>query len=1527
MSFPQIQNTLPDFVPNQVLTNVQLNQLRDYLDHQTRLSRLRLVGTGIVCGLYARQEGSQASKQILIGHGYGLTSAGYLLEVPCEGPDEVTYNRYRTYVDPLLDENEVPQYEPWVKNNKQIDLWELIPEGAKAGDDFEIIVGNEPKKLTASFMKDKVLVLYMELEQSPLKSCLTTDCNNKGQNLDFYLRPLLVNKDDLQKIAACSPADFMVPVPRLYAALMRTTGKPLRALANAQELNDAYRDLITYAKDRLVPRVENAFQSYRLLLGLDELGESVGKLSTHLQKVASDPSLNQYSYDFILDLVTAYQEFAQLMCELVPDCCPPSGFDRHLMIRAFSGTNLYDEPGYRHEFQASPVRNVAQGDLQKVRKRFFRILKLAEAFEPAPKQNETITISPDDFKGKHKPQELDIKITPSRTAMAPLGVRALPYYYRAKRVQAFWQPTSCCTPPLISYEKNEQVRMDKGDDYPDYPVHPLGFNPSQSDFYRIEGHLGETANKAYNTLQMIRERHNLDFELVNLRLEEPPEGLPIYPEIESIRQMLGQIREKRQALEHRVAQALGQPDGVDWIGILTDLLAGIGEINNWKKQIEEEDLAWANARARQELLCDVSHLQADYLTTRNEIICTYDKLCALMEGLPEFDYLNNFQAVCVDFEADEVGAAGTTYTPSNKVGTRKLMFVEDEVDVSILRLGDSRLGGANSLARVEEQTGFGEGKVMRLESGVLAFSFSQLSFTPNLISIDFQENGKIGLIEVTNSQGTERLDSPIQGLDGKVLNNGINLSVNQGSLYLVGEVGDVVIGGDNLLIDNICAISMATNNEAFNTLNQAGFSMTGLNTQMKTVDSRLEATRKNMKSATGEDKKRFEAELKSLEHEKAVFTQYNTLMSLSQLNAQRTVLHSEKMGELKATRKEALVASAVTQIQVLNPMLYLALSLFYALYQLKDRVRDVKALLPKDLLRFNYYRFLDAYKAVQDLIIQLLLLLVVTLEVSLMGSGGKDDPTKGTTGLNLSSYSAAFRSIPRDAWIQLLAINILPVWDFLIDFNKVRRNCFHAEMATHYFGLEHLLLGARATWHNFVWRHPGAEHLAGVERGGTFILLSEEVEDEKKGTYDRVIADFALGGKPSCCCRINPERICLPPVALPDYTFVLAHMKEGTEQIVAEKTFKIISNDYELDPEGFSWRLKAHDGDPEPTALGATVSVASQEKGTVTYQLEGQRFGFDHFTYEIIDNRCGLVDTGTVWVMIQASTIKAPPPKSDRRLVSYSFTGRVVDAANNDPLPGVSMVVKGQAKGATTDMNGNFNYGFNEAGDYDLQFSYVGYQTETILVTVSENGQDNLGEVRMSSSFGKPGFTDVKKGFQKGEWEKAVNLTAENTKVKPEEAAEVMSKTLVERQKRNEEELKAKIEEGKLGKVSGAAQAEKFITETLAQPEPSAAELADAYQELTHELVKAYAKAASKREQKALRAVLETTTHAYLDKQVIKAGEELPEEVKKGLEASKKEMESAGISVRGIRNRWKGSDLRDDLKLKAAEEMMEELGR
>lgn len=78
--------------------------------------------------------------------------------------------------------------------------------------------------------------------------------------------------------------------------------------------------------------------------------------------------------------------------------------------------------------------------------------------------------------------------------------------------------------------------------------------------------------------------------------------------------------------------------------------------------------------------------------------------------------------------------------------------------------------------------------------------------------------------------------------------------------------------------------------------------------------------------------------------------------------------------------------------------------------------------------------------------------------------------------------------------------------------------------------------------------------------------------------------------------------------------------------------------------------------------------------------------------------------------------------QTKKRLVN----GRVYDK-NNEPLPGVNVVIKGTSKGVTTDIDGNFFIEISGPDDV-LQFSYVGFEGKEIRVGKSINLNVNLEE-------------------------------------------------------------------------------------------------------------------------------------------------------------------------------------------------------
>lgn len=84
---------------------------------------------------------------------------------------------------------------------------------------------------------------------------------------------------------------------------------------------------------------------------------------------------------------------------------------------------------------------------------------------------------------------------------------------------------------------------------------------------------------------------------------------------------------------------------------------------------------------------------------------------------------------------------------------------------------------------------------------------------------------------------------------------------------------------------------------------------------------------------------------------------------------------------------------------------------------------------------------------------------------------------------------------------------------------------------------------------------------------------------------------------------------------------------------------------------------------------------------------------------------------------------------------TITVTGTVIDAKDETPLPGVSIIIKGTTKGVQTDFDGNYNIKVDGSTDV-LVFSYLGFKTKEVKVNgvktlnVSlEEGSQQLDEI------------------------------------------------------------------------------------------------------------------------------------------------------------------------------------------------------
>ena len=93
-----------------------------------------------------------------------------------------------------------------------------------------------------------------------------------------------------------------------------------------------------------------------------------------------------------------------------------------------------------------------------------------------------------------------------------------------------------------------------------------------------------------------------------------------------------------------------------------------------------------------------------------------------------------------------------------------------------------------------------------------------------------------------------------------------------------------------------------------------------------------------------------------------------------------------------------------------------------------------------------------------------------------------------------------------------------------------------------------------------------------------------------------------------------------------------------------------------------------------------------------------------------------------IFLLLSLIAIKAQNNSSTFNIVK----GKVMDAAENEPLVGVNVFIKELRNGAVTDEDGIFEFNDINNGNYSVTFSYVGHKPVTIEVTVPSEEAQNI---------------------------------------------------------------------------------------------------------------------------------------------------------------------------------------------------------
>jgi hypothetical protein len=512
----QIITTYPIFEGSQVLTSEQLNQLGAYLDQQNRLTRSKLIGIGIGCGLQIQP----STDGLQISPGLGITSEGFLIQVG----QTFKATHYRDYFLPAG-----VTYKPFGFPDQDIDLFEML--SSKPEDEPEVKKLNNP----ASLLDDKFVLLFLEIFDKDLKSCLGNACDDKGQDRIITLRRLLISKEGLDKVLTRSSNGsgsfssapdlkkfkFKKPLfspsgqeSNFIGAFINHYQKALSKIVDASFWETLKKGYVIF--EPLLAKsfnFKNPFDQPALSTKIDQINQSLTDAPATVRGV-------QYLYDFFKELNFAWEEFLETGLSLWYSCpTDPSLFPLHLLLgKAKSSTESPEEfYKYRNGFVQPPIYNGQRLLKETLAQQYRRLVLMIETLEL-------------DLIRTPKPNQNPIKITPSKEKLGTLGNRSIPYYYNIKSngslgnwfsLEKNWsnpeqqQLWSTARESVLSYDNQPDPPVSN----PTFLQSPLSFDWEEYPFLRIEGHLDKDISLAKETLEKLIAEFNLPIHLEALHLD------------------------------------------------------------------------------------------------------------------------------------------------------------------------------------------------------------------------------------------------------------------------------------------------------------------------------------------------------------------------------------------------------------------------------------------------------------------------------------------------------------------------------------------------------------------------------------------------------------------------------------------------------------------------------------------------------------------------------------------------------------------------------------------------------------------------------------------------------------------------------------------------------------------------------------------------------------------------------------------------------------------------------------------------
>ncbi|UMQ43433.1 hypothetical protein MKS83_06970 [Chryseobacterium sp. Y16C] len=525
-SLRNISTQYRKFSKGQYIEYTQFNEFLDFFEDQDRLSRVMLQGVGVVCGLKpSLTYSNRLLSGIQLSQGVALTTDGDLLTLNNTSvvSEELYVSDLKTikienkkYTHFKIYDNFKVHYPAFHVNNgrgSQVELWELAT-AQEANSDFQPISN-------LSDLDDKYLLLYLENYEKEVKPCRGVDCDNHGVQQIRNLKVLLTSAAGINNIIG----DNLLPLPDIDGTIPKKikdlihphplfidkvlkAEKQERVIVERLILEKGVDTQFTSSdvKELYVAALEKINYGEFVFDKINKISEIIGvqgadhaSFKNRLQEFFVQRFGFQYAYDVVKDVMDTYSEIIKLLPKSFTKGFPDlDSFPKHVLLGKLTSDIHLDS--FRHQFYNSPVLDDEKA-MERVKMLISRFVQQA--------QNVRFSISYE--------EEARIKIIPSQK-LNPLSNKAVPFYYQVTgELLKAWNFDKTSN---RSAADNLGYAIDFFSPNTQMPDSPLNFNIDKNSFYNIEGHQGMFYEDALQQIKEIRDKQQLEFDVMVLSLEE-----------------------------------------------------------------------------------------------------------------------------------------------------------------------------------------------------------------------------------------------------------------------------------------------------------------------------------------------------------------------------------------------------------------------------------------------------------------------------------------------------------------------------------------------------------------------------------------------------------------------------------------------------------------------------------------------------------------------------------------------------------------------------------------------------------------------------------------------------------------------------------------------------------------------------------------------------------------------------------------------------------------------------------------------